>query len=432
MEKIIHQIWVGPHPLPENESAWSKAIRNSHPDYEYYFWNDSNLPELPEGLQAMVDVFTEYKEWIRIADMLRYYVVWKYGGVYIDADYELINPIEDLKLENYKGFVPLHYAPGETICNSIFGFEKNHPIITDRVDELLEIAKNVSKWDNLGWLPWFGPHFFGQGLKRFIGADPDEVDTVIAPILESEWGIKTIHSREELKLNYLAHQFSYNWGPGLDNKNWEGVSKPPEVGTAPEEQIDCPKWNQLKQVTNRDHLDKYVEVLDTPTICEIGVRVADNFRVMLTDNVEKAVAVDIWRDTGNSGQNDWLSPQWELDNQYRHVFRMYLDNPKVKIIREFGFRAAEFFDNETFDFVYIDADHTYEGCLEDIKAWYPKVKLGGVIGGHDYVEHVNGFDVKFGVLEAVNEFRLDNNVSDARFHTTGQEEHFASWFIYKK
>jgi len=144
--------------------------------------------------------------------------VWKYGGIYIDVDYKIINPIEDLKLENYKGFVPLHYAPGETICNSIFGFEKNHPIIADRVDEILEMAKNVSQWDNLGWLPWFGVHFFGQGLKRFIGEDPDEVDTVIAPILESEWGIKTIHSREDLKLNYLAHQFSYNWGSGLDGR----------------------------------------------------------------------------------------------------------------------------------------------------------------------------------------------------------------------
>ncbi len=38
----------------------------------------------------------------------------------------------------------------------------------------------------------------------------------------------------------------------------------------------------------------------------------------------------------------------------------------------------------TLDWIYIDGDHRMEGCLADLKAWYPKIKPGGIIGGHDY------------------------------------------------
>ena len=52
--------------------------------------------------------------------------------------------------------------------------------------------------------------------------------------------------------------------------------------------------------------------------------------------------------------------------------------------------------DESLDFVFIDADHTYDAVKEDIAAWYPKVRLGGLFCGHDYL-----WD---GVKKAVNEF----------------------------
>jgi predicted O-methyltransferase YrrM len=57
--------------------------------------------------------------------------------------------------------------------------------------------------------------------------------------------------------------------------------------------------------------------------------------------------------------------------------------------------AAKKFDDESVDIVFIDADHSYEGVMEDIKAWLPKVKVGGILSGHDYFE--------WGVFNAVTE-----------------------------
>jgi len=46
--------------------------------------------------------------------------------------------------------------------------------------------------------------------------------------------------------------------------------------------------------------------------------------------------------------------------------------------------AAATYPDNSLDFVFIDADHNYEPVLQDITAWLPKVKVGGILGGHDY------------------------------------------------
>lgn len=69
---------------------------------------------------------------------------------------------------------------------------------------------------------------------------------------------------------------------------------------------------------------------------------------------------------------------------------------RASLIREKSWLAADRFQDESFDLVYIDGDHTYEGVVKDLAAWYPKVKKGGVICGDDI-----GWP---GVKQAVDEF----------------------------
>jgi len=59
------------------------------------------------------------------------------------------------------------------------------------------------------------------------------------------------------------------------------------------------------------------------------------------------------------------------------------------------------------DFVYVDGNHEYSYVKDDIKNWYPKIKKGGVIGGHNYFDMT---DEHFGVHKAVNEFSVNNNI----------------------
>jgi Methyltransferase domain len=56
----------------------------------------------------------------------------------------------------------------------------------------------------------------------------------------------------------------------------------------------------------------------------------------------------------------------------------------------FSLQAATMYDAASLDFVFLDADHSYEGVSADIAAWTPKVKRGGIIAGHDFCHYFPG------------------------------------------
>lgn len=86
---------------------------------------------------------------------------------------------------------------------------------------------------------------------------------------------------------------------------------------------------------------------------------------------------------------------------------------RARILEMASVDAASTVDDESLDLVFLDADHSYEGVRDDIKAWLPKVKSGGWIGGHDYENPTTLYDfsgVKRAVVEAFpNGVELDAN-----------------------
>ena len=78
---------------------------------------------------------------------------------------------------------------------------------------------------------------------------------------------------------------------------------------------------------------------------------------------------------------------------------------KVRVLRKMSFEAvADFADGDcSLDFVYVDAVHDYEGALRDLVDWWPKLRPGGIMAGHDYLDGINVAGV-FGVQTAVDRF----------------------------
>jgi hypothetical protein len=74
--------------------------------------------------------------------------------------------------------------------------------------------------------------------------------------------------------------------------------------------------------------------------------------------------------------------------------------------------AAQLFPDEAFDFAYIDDDHDGDGPLRSLSAWYPKVKAGGVLCGHDYPVCT---DVERAVVEFFAEHRMVLGASEWDF-----------------
>jgi hypothetical protein len=97
----------------------------------------------------------------------------------------------------------------------------------------------------------------------------------------------------------------------------------------------------------------------------------------------------------------------EGDRRYQYVtdrFQGQIENGVVQVHRAYSLDAAAQFEDGYFDWIYVDALHTYEGARDDLRAFYPKVKDSGFICGHDYANHPTAQEMSFGVVEAVNEF----------------------------
>jgi len=136
-----------------------------------------------------------------------------------------------------------------------------------------------------------------------------------------------------------------------------------------------------------------MEKYDCKRIAEVGVFRGENFALMIEHNPEVAVAVDAWSD---KVANDAKLSQERLDEQYECFRAMMMNKPFVQIKRGLTTEIAKEYEADYFDLVYIDADHSYEGCKKDLEAWYPKVKR--FFTGDDYN--------KPGVKKAVDELGL--------------------------
>jgi hypothetical protein len=200
MEKIIHQMWVGPYIIPEKDYGYTQSIKLNNLSFQYNFWDNYNLPKLPYEIEYLKKLYSKNEKWIELADMLRYYFVYEYGGLYIDCDYEFVSPFEGLELDKYDGVVSLVFDPGDiTICNSMFGFKKGHSIM-DYV---------CKKMYNNGNITWLGPNFFGEQIKSFLGLNVREKDEIVKEKLEAI-NIKVLDRNTE-RPKYGIHHYSYTW-----------------------------------------------------------------------------------------------------------------------------------------------------------------------------------------------------------------------------
>ena len=147
---------------------------------------------------------------------------------------------------------------------------------------------------------------------------------------------------------------------------------------------------------------------------EIGVRVGNNATVMF-----KAIPgvrlylVDPWCRYSDSLSND---SDLFLGQAYMMTRRRVKEFDST-IIRMDSLHASLKFPDNSLDFVYIDANHTYDSCMMDIILWTQKVRKGGIISGHDYRARpswfVMGNNVILceGVFESVDDYTKRHAIS---------------------
>lgn len=130
--KRIHFIWLG-SPLPKECEALIHTWEILHPTWEIKVWKDQDVAAF--GLQNQA-AFDHAKNFGEKSDIFRYEILYRYGGVYADVDFECLQPLDKIhqSCEFYTGMVS-----GQTehvLLNGIIGSRPGHPIMKACINQI--------------------------------------------------------------------------------------------------------------------------------------------------------------------------------------------------------------------------------------------------------------------------------------------------------
>ena len=158
--KIIHQIWIG-SPLPKTYQVLQKSWKKYHPDWKYKLWTDKEIAELNLKNQK---AFEATDNWGEKADIARYEILYRYGGLYIDTDFECLKSFEHLHYicDFYTGIT----YQMDALYNGLIACKPNCPIMKECVNNIKIKTKKDSKLNNIPSRT--GIHFFANCFFKIL------------------------------------------------------------------------------------------------------------------------------------------------------------------------------------------------------------------------------------------------------------------------
>jgi len=228
--KIIHQIWIGPKKRPDIWiKTWSEDYINKFKDFEYKLWDDKNIKDILNKYPVSKIMFEMEREYCGKADILRYLILYEYGGIYIDADSVWINDknLSNLIEQTNESGVFAGFEPGsKMLANGVFGCTKNNKIILNLINQLesyIKFGKAIRprqykrKRNIHGCSKITGPVFFNGCLEKHkVTKFPSKY---FYPI--SWFGIKTIDAHLNKDLPKGSYMFQY----GYTTNNFKKIIK---------------------------------------------------------------------------------------------------------------------------------------------------------------------------------------------------------------
>lgn len=145
--RIIHQIWIGPKPAPTNlMNTW----KDMNPDFEYIRWDEEEF--VKRGMvfecQSKID---EMEEYCGKTDIMRWEILYKYGGIYVDADSFCVQPLDDtLCAQSFAGWENEETRPG-LIAVGTMGFHPHHEIPRSAIEFIQCHEVSYAKTGKMAW-----------------------------------------------------------------------------------------------------------------------------------------------------------------------------------------------------------------------------------------------------------------------------------------
>lgn len=146
--KIIHQIWIGNRQLPSKLQEYRKTWKEQNPDWEYKIWTNEQVRNYTFNNKELKFLFDQPLTLGERVDVLRYDILYQYGGIYADCDCVCLKSFDIFVYcyDFFAGMFPPMFATMETavfLQNCLVGAKPKHPVIKELASLL------VKNWDNI-------------------------------------------------------------------------------------------------------------------------------------------------------------------------------------------------------------------------------------------------------------------------------------------
>jgi hypothetical protein len=161
--RTIHQIWIGPDPLPKEQRPWIASWKRHHPGWEHRLWTEEDIPAEP----IRPEVLERLRSPVERADILRLEILYRHGGVYVDTDVECLRPVDEVLGD--EDFVAVCLKPGR-VTNTFIASAPGHPLLEQALREVRPMEVYWTTWADVDALKEVaGPPL----LRRLVADHPD-------------------------------------------------------------------------------------------------------------------------------------------------------------------------------------------------------------------------------------------------------------------
>lgn len=203
--KIIHQIHLGDKPLSESEQSWRSTWSDLHPEWQMIMWNDTLINDQLNITHP--DVLKKCKNYSEMSDVLRFEILYQFGGLYIDTDFECLKPVDHI-MKN-RELVIFKEKPDQ-LCGAFFACTKNNSVLKRLIDRLPERHRTHHMHNSACK---YGPLY----ITKVIGLEsglPDGVGSDIKTVYPYAWnepGMSSDQVKTEFPEAVAIHHWNASW-----------------------------------------------------------------------------------------------------------------------------------------------------------------------------------------------------------------------------
>jgi mannosyltransferase OCH1-like enzyme len=157
--KKIHQIWLGSK-IPKKYKQWIDSLKKFNPDYEYCLWDEKKILKLDLINRKQ---FIDAKNYGVKSDIARYEILYKFGGIYLDTDFEPLKKFNK-KLLTFPFIAGLVFSNSPQIANGFIIASKGSAILKLIINNLLSFPKNYLIANQI--LNYSGPLYLTRIIKE--------------------------------------------------------------------------------------------------------------------------------------------------------------------------------------------------------------------------------------------------------------------------